>query len=532
MKSKEQEKRHKKRMERLKAEKSALRNKLALIQKQNKDLQRSLKNKTSLFDALPAGIVGVQQKRVVDVNRAALDLLGYTAEEVLGRDFIRFVHSRSKKYVQALHEKRISGKYAPDKYEVDLIKKNGESIRCDVCIEKTQMSGRIAFLARLTRLEDRKRKERELIYAKKAEALTTMASGLSVRVGPSIRRIADHVNQIQQVKDLTDPDIQNALLEIQDGAAHIMDTASKLGWLSEDMQNPSEVRLFDLQEVVQEAAEAIQPQLREAAEKHGVEINFKTYLRSGSVIEGDPGQIQDMIVYVIENALEAIPKGGDLYLSMEESAGFATIYIQDSGTGIADDIQDRMLDPFFTTKGKGGIGLGLSLCAAISKRHRGTLDIASKKDHGTVVTIRLPLASKEKRTKGRKGRKKIKDAHILLIENDDVVRGIMFQVLGSKGYRVVSALSMAEGIGHLKRKAFDMVIMGGAVVGTNTHALATKIKTSKEGLPIALILEQKAIESMDASEKKVADLIIGKPLDMNRVLSQISELLMAGSRLR
>jgi CheY-like chemotaxis protein len=234
-----------------------------------------------------------------------------------------------------------------------------------------------------------------------------------------------------------------------------------------------------------------------------------------------------MVVYVIQNALEAMPEGGDLYLTMEESAGFAVIYIQDSGTGISDDILDRMLDPFFTTKAEGGVGLGLSLSKAISKRHRGTLDIASKKDHGTVVTIRLPLASKEKRPKGRRGRKKIKDAHILLIENDDVVRDLLFQILGNKGYRVVSALSVAEGLSHMKRKSFDMVIMGGALAGRNRHALAAKIKAFKEHLPLALILEQKALESMDASEKKVADLIIRKPLDMNRVVNQISELLMA-----
>jgi len=531
MKSKEQEY-HKKRMEKLKAENAVLRNKLALIQKQNKDLDRSLKNKTSLFDALPAGIVAVQQKRVVDVNRAALNLLGYTAEEVLGRDFIHFVHPRSKKYAKALHEKRIAGKYAPEKYEIDLIKKNGGAIRCDVRVEKTQMNGRIAFLGRLTRLEDRKRKERELLYAKKAEALTTMASGLTLRLGPSIRRIADHATHIQKIKDLKSQDFLNRLLEIEGAADHIMDTTSKLGRLSRDKHNPSEMTLFDLQEVVREAAEVAQAGLREAAEKQGVEINFKTYLRSGSTVEGDPREIQDMIGYVIQNAVEAMPEGGDLYLSMEESAGFAIIYIQDGGVGISDEIQDRMLDPFFTTKNKGGIGLGLSLCAAIAKRHRGTLDITSKEDHGTVVTIRLPLASREKRLKGRRVRKKIKDAHILLIEDDDVVREILFQVLGSKGYRVVSAVSVAEGLGHLKRKAFDMVIIGGAISSMNGHALARKIKASKKDLTLALILEEKTIKSMDAAEKKVADLIMGKPLNMNQVVNQVSDVLTVSTRLR
>jgi PAS domain S-box-containing protein len=527
MKSKEEEY-HKKRMEKLKAENASLQNKLASIKKQNKHLERSLRNKSSLFDAFPAAIVAVQQKRVVDVNRAALDLFGYTAEQMLGRDFIHFVHPGSKKYAKALHEKRMSGKYAPKKYEIDLIKKDGECLRCDICIEKTQMNGRIAFLARLGRLEDRKRKERELLYAKKAEALNTMASGLSLSVGPSIRRIADHATHLQKSKDLKNHDFQEKLLEIEGAAARIMDTTSKLVRLCGNRQNPPEMTRFDLQEVVREAAEAVKPGVQDAAEKQDVEINFKIYLRSGSAVEGDPREIQDMIVYVIQNALEAMPKGGDLYLSMEESAGFAIIYVQDSGVGMADDIQDRMLDPFFTTKSEGGIGLGLSLCAAIAKRHRGTLDIASKEDQGTVVTIRLPLASREKRSKGRRARKRIKDAHILLIEDDDMVREILFQVLGSKGYRVVSAVSVAEGLSHLKRKAFDMVILGGALSGLNGHALAKKIKAAKTDVPLALIVDEKTIKSVDADEKGVADLIIAKPLNMDQVVNRVCLVLAGG----
>jgi PAS domain S-box-containing protein len=527
MKSKDKEY-HKKRAERLKAEKVVLRNKLASIQKQNKDLERSLKNKSRLFDAFPAGMVAVQQKKVVDVNKGALDLLGYAAEEMVGRDFIHFVHPRSKKYAKAVHEKRISGKYAPEKYEIDLIKKDGEPIRCDIRIKKTQLNGRMAFLARLTRLEDRKRKERELLYAKKEEALKTMASGLVLGLRPSIRLIAEQASHIQEIKDMKSQDFQNRLLEIQGAASHIMDMTSKISRFSREEHIPSEMSLFDLEEVVRGAAEVIRSRLREAAEKQDVEIRFKTYLRSGSAIEGDPGEIQDLIVYVIQNALEAMPKGGDLYLSMEESAGFAIIYIQDSGAGISDEIQDRMLDPFFTTKSKGGLGLGLSLCAAIAKRHRGTLDIASKKDHGTVVTIRLPLVRREKRLKSTRMKKKIKDAHILLIEDDNVVREILFQILGSRGYRVVTAVSVAEGLGHLKRKAFDMVIMGDAISRVDGQALARKIKSSKKDLPLALILEQKTIKSMDAAEESVVDLIIGKPLNMSEVVNQVSEVLTAG----
>ena len=524
MKSKEHEY-HKRRLEKLKAENAVLRKKLAASQKGKKDLEKSLKSKEGLFNALHDGIVAVQQRKIVEVNKMALDLLGYTAEEVLGRDFLHFVHPSLKRYARELHEKRVAGKHAPEEYEIDLIKKDGEPIRCDISVKKTQMNGRMAFLARMTRLEVRKRKERALIHSRKTEALSTMASGLAKKLGASLSRIADCSADAQKVNDLKNQDLLDRLREIEPEADHLMSAMSELAKISGGKHAASEVALFDLKKAVQEAAEAAIQRLGIEAKKRSAEIHFKTYLRSGSTIEGDRKEIQDMIVHVIQNAVEAMPKGGNLYLSMEENAGFAVIYVQDSGVGIPEEIQDRMLDPFFTTKGKDGMGLGLSLCAAIVKRHRGSLEITSKENHGTIITIRLPLASKEKKVKGKRVRSKIKDAQILLIEEDDMVREILSQVLGSKGYRVLTAISGADGLSQMKRKTFDMVIIDGATSSINGHALARKIKTTQKGLSLALILEQEAIKNMDGAQKRVADLIIGKPLDVNQVVNQVSQVL-------
>ena len=88
-------------------------------------------------------------------------------------------------------------------------------------------------------------------------------------------------------------------------------------------------------------------------------------------VKGDPEELKDVVKRLIRNGLEAMPHGGDLYISAEENAGFAHVYIQDSGASIPEPILHRIMDPFFTTKGKDADGLGLCIARAVLKRHQG-----------------------------------------------------------------------------------------------------------------------------------------------------------------
>ncbi len=120
------------------------------------------------------------------------------------------------------------------------------------------------------------------------------------------------------------------------------------------------------------------------------------------------------------------------------------------------------------------MGLGLSLSYAIIRRHHGELDISSENGHGTVTTIMLPCASRDLRPKTRLVKRKIKNAHILIIEDDDMIRELLSQLLGSKGFRVDTTDNGLEGLYKLKRKAFHMVIADSNAPGVNGQGLMKK----------------------------------------------------------
>jgi two-component system, NtrC family, sensor kinase len=110
----------------------------------------------------------------------------------------------------------------------------------------------------------------------------------------------------------------------------------------------------------------------------------------------DAGPIEQVLLNLVTNSVDAMPGGGTLRLSARGVLGFVELVVSDSGHGIAPEILDRVFDPLFTTKPPGrGTGLGLSIVRDVVAAHGGTLDFASRPDAGTTVTVRLPCPPAE-----------------------------------------------------------------------------------------------------------------------------------------
>ncbi|MGD8227636.1 MAG: PAS domain S-box protein [Desulfobacteraceae bacterium] len=516
--------------EKLKAENILLREKLANFKREARDLQKVIKNNNKLFNSIPAGILLLQQGRIVDINKGALHHLGYGPEEVIGHNFLDFVHPELKKSMKDLHHKRVSGKRVPSQYETDLVTRDGERVSCEVRVKRIRFNGRRAFLANLTLLERRKKRERDQIQLKKKEALMTMASGLHQKLNHDHKEISENLQLVKGIMDSENESLRKRLENIESASKEIHNTIRVLESLSATKRDPSEDVLFDLRKEVKKAIARANPALKDLGGKGKQKINLKTYLRSVSPIEGNPEEIRDLVIHLILNAVEAMPRGGDLYLTTEENAGYAHIYIQDSGVGIPAPIKDRIWDPFYSTKGKDGLGLGLSLSHAVVKRHNGEMEVSSQKDHGTTFTITLPIAQKSPRPKSRSVKRKIKNAQILMIRDEDIVSELLSKVLVSRGHKVVMASSGSEGLQKLKKKKFDLVLADSAAADMGRAGFIQKINKMNKDLSFVLMKGQTAGEKPGVTRKSAIDLIIRKPLDMDKVVGQVENLLRRKSR--
>jgi len=145
------------------------------------------------------------------------------------------------------------------------------------------------------------------------------------------------------------------------------------------------LKAIDVQEVLQDVARLISPQARQ----QGVQLEF---LRAGQAlprVELDPGKIEQAVLNLVLNALEAMPEGGELTLGTEVDGGNVRIVVRDSGQGIPREIQDHIFRPYFSTKGS-GTGMGLALAEKLVRQHHGRLDFRTN-PAGTTFSITLPV---------------------------------------------------------------------------------------------------------------------------------------------
>jgi signal transduction histidine kinase len=151
-------------------------------------------------------------------------------------------------------------------------------------------------------------------------------------------------------------------------------------------------RRFDLEHLLEKTIHLISAQVS----AHGVRLESR-WARGPVMLDADIGQIRQVLLNLLLNALDATPEKGTITVEMasqepdnESDRGSLTLRIHDTGCGLPRDLAPRIFEPFVTTK-KTGLGLGLSICKRIVEAHGGTIAAANRDEGGTVFTVRLPL---------------------------------------------------------------------------------------------------------------------------------------------
>jgi two-component system NtrC family sensor kinase len=146
-------------------------------------------------------------------------------------------------------------------------------------------------------------------------------------------------------------------------------------------------------EIVQRSIGLVGNNLKISKVKHHVSIaeNLPTVLV-------DAAQIEQVLINLFINAIQAMPEGGDLFIEVfaEPPGGWVMVKIRDTGTGINPEVLPNIFDPFFTTKSTKGTGLGLSVSYGIIRQHRGEISVESEVGRGTTFTIKIPSTTKSK----------------------------------------------------------------------------------------------------------------------------------------
>jgi PAS domain S-box-containing protein len=148
----------------------------------------------------------------------------------------------------------------------------------------------------------------------------------------------------------------------------------------------------DLADVARAVVELTRPRCVELSSTTGHAFSVRVDADHGPLVPGSPGELRELLVNLVFNSLDAMPQGGVVRLTAGLKDGRPTACVIDTGTGMTDDVKSRLFEPFFSTKGHRGNGLGLSMCAGIAARHDARLSVESAPGAGTTFVLSFDAA--------------------------------------------------------------------------------------------------------------------------------------------
>jgi two-component system cell cycle sensor histidine kinase/response regulator CckA len=232
----------------------------------------------------------------------------------------------------------------------------------------------------------------------------------------------------------------------------------------------------------------MEPMLRRTIGEH---IELRCWLASElppTVI--DPGQLTQVLVNLAVNARDAMPEGGRLTIQATRSEGGVRLVVADTGHGMTDETLAKAFDPFFTTKPPGsGTGLGLATVYGVVAQAGGTIGLDSAPARGTRVVIELPCRDEGLLVMPR-AEARLPDGGrgetILVVEDDDQVRGIAGRILREHGYHVIEASGGAEALGLAAREAggIDLLLSDVVMPGMGGAELADRLRRAQPGVRV------------------------------------------------
>ena len=268
----------------------------------------------------------------------------------------------------------------------------------------------------------------------------------------------------------------------------------------------------DLNEIVQKTVSLTAPKWKDKARMGGVQIEVLTDLQATASVAGNAVELREVLTNLIFNAVDAMPRGGKIVVSTGMEGDYSTIAVSDSGTGMSEDDRARCLEPFFTTKGDRGTGLGLSVVYGIIQRHGGMIEITSEIGRGTTFSISLPLATHETQIfEAPKEAGVSRALRILVADDQEVICELIAEYLRADGHAVEIACDGTDAFNKFNPARFDMVVTDQSMPGMSGQQLAGEIHKSAPGTPIILLTGFGEMVDLGTPPEGIS-LIVGKPV--------------------
>jgi len=482
-------------------------------------------------------------------NRAAEQVTGWLAEEVLGKDFFSLlVPEALRDRARSLFREILSGREAQGYVDPLLtrdgaerqISWNGKVLRTESGKTRGVVGIGVDITERLRLEEEREKTRLDTARTQKMEAVGSLAGGIAHEFNNVLEVIIGHCSLLESKMDRSHP-FAETIHKIQASAERAADlTAKLLGFARGGKFHVQPVSLNQVAEhVLSVFLIACDPSIR-------VESHLDPDLLS---VEGDEGQLDQTLLNLCLNARDAMPAGGVLRIAtgnvtldaeeakrcyVRDPGRYAYVEVRDTGVGMAEELQRHIFDPFYTTnRDKGRAGMGLPMAYGIVKNHSGGISVESAPGKGTLFRVYLPAVAHRASSEpdAETGPYPKGTETVLLVDDEPALREMgesMLQALGYRTYAVEDGEAACRLF--LERKGeIDLVILDIIMPRMGGREAFRELRRMKPGIPVLLSSGYSMEGVVQEMLAEGANGFLPKPYGLSQVARAIRKVLSAGA---
>lgn len=389
-----------------------------------------------------------------------------------------------------------------------------ESFSSGECEFLRQLSEHVALAAHQSQLydalqqayDDLRQTQQAVMQQERLRALGQMASGIAHDINNAISPVALYTESLLENEPDLSPRARNYLTTIQHAIEDVAQTVSRMKEFYRQREQQLTLTPVHLNTLVQQVIDLSRARWSDMPQQRGIFIKMETALSSDlPAILGVESEIREALVNLVFNAVDAMPEGGTLTLRTGTSVSTSIsanasplpqvfVEVQDTGIGMNEETRRRCLEPFFTTKGERGTGLGLAMVYGIARRHNGDLEIDSEVGKGTHFRLVFPVPTAPAVPMNAVAFTPAKPTRlrILVVDDDPLLIKSLRDILEMDGHTVGTATGGQEGIdvfrkAQEKQEDFSAVITDLGMPYVNGRQVAASIKGMSPSTPIILL---------------------------------------------
>jgi signal transduction histidine kinase/ActR/RegA family two-component response regulator len=417
------------------------------------------------------------------------------------------------------------------------------------CEFLAQLSEHVALAAHQAQLhgalqhayDDLRQSQETLMQQERLRALGQMASGIAHDINNSISPIALYAESLLEREPSLSVRTRSCLIIMQRAIQDVSGTVDRMREFCRPREPQLQLARVELNRLVEQVVSLTRARWSDLPQQRGVVIDLLTDLAVDLPdIMGAEGEIRDALTNLIFNAVDAMPEGGTLTVCTRAitadtadtpSADHVRVEVSDTGMGMDEDTRRHCIEPFYTTKGERGTGLGLAMVYGMTQRHSAGLEIESVQGKGTRVRLTFPVSTSGWTSTPRLSQTKLpaQPLHILLVDDDPLLSKSLQDILEGDGHVVTAADGGQKGIdvfidAQKSDNPFAVVITDLGMPHVDGRRVAASIKMVSPTTPVILLTGWGKRLLDDGVAPTNVDYVLSKPPRIADIRTALAEL--------